>query len=351
MIDVKEYFLKNTGKEERDSNPIILGILGDDLSILKQKHSVPDIKNSYRKLSMKYHPDKHINQEIGEQKKNAELFEKIHEIYSSLSEPGKFTQLPYAINSSFYQPLNDYEHERALESYWIYTFGEIFKCFREKDEEIYFSETFYDDLLKWHKIKNPAAVKEYIAKETEKKINEDLGLVEFTLDYGFFDDNVSSHIAGTAHRVAIKHLKKATNNFSNTMQKNEWIFVDRDLSIRNSVADIRPSTVVMFTDDNWLFVARYPYNKYMIPKDHALIPISEYPDASGKSLTWVEDNKLPMEEQSAEDIEKEMRFNQLYNIRHIPWVCLSPYSIKILNEYPFAELEENDRKQLSESDD
>ncbi len=346
MIDVKEYFLKNTGKEELNSDPIILSIVGNDLNFVKQKFTDADVKNAYRKLSMKYHPGRHLDQEMEEQKNNATLFEKIHETYSSLSEPGKFTQLPYAINSEFYQPLNDYEHECSLESYWFYTFAEIFKCFREKDEEIYFSETFYEDLSKIHKIKNPIAVKEYIAKKTEKKLNEDLGQVEFTVDYGFYDDDVSSHIAGTAHRVAIKHLKKATNNFS-TIQKNEWIFVDRDLSRRNGVMDILPSTVVMPTDDNWLFVARYPYNKHMIPNGHALIPIYEYPDASGKALVWVEDNKLPTEERSAEDIEKEMRLNHLMNIRHIPWACLSPHSIKTLNEYPFAELEENGIKQLS----
>lgn len=135
MIDVKEYFLKNSSKEELTSNPIILCITGEDLLSVQQKFSAMDIKDSYRKLSMKYHPDRHLDQEMEEQKKNALLFEKIHEIYSSLSEPGKFTQLPYAIDVSYYRPLDEYEHEHSLESYWIYTFAEIFKCFRKKDEE------------------------------------------------------------------------------------------------------------------------------------------------------------------------------------------------------------------------
>lgn len=63
-----------------------------------------EIKKAYRKLSLKYHPDKHTGDTPEEQKKNEELFKEVTEAYDVLSNPEKREQYdnPYSgINSGF----------------------------------------------------------------------------------------------------------------------------------------------------------------------------------------------------------------------------------------------------------
>lgn len=63
-----------------------------------------EIKKAYRKLSLKYHPDRHTSDTPEEQKKNEELFKEVTEAYNVLSNPEKREQYdnPYSgINSGF----------------------------------------------------------------------------------------------------------------------------------------------------------------------------------------------------------------------------------------------------------
>lgn len=51
-----------------------------------------EIKKAYRKLSLKYHPDKHVSDTPEEQKKNEELFKEVANAYDVLSNPEKRQQ-------------------------------------------------------------------------------------------------------------------------------------------------------------------------------------------------------------------------------------------------------------------
>ena len=69
-----------------------------------------EIKKAYRKLSLKYHPDKHTGDTPEEQKKNEELFKDVAHAYDVLSNPEKRAQYdnPYSSNIGyedfFYNP-------------------------------------------------------------------------------------------------------------------------------------------------------------------------------------------------------------------------------------------------------
>ena len=69
-----------------------------------------EIKKAYRKLSLKYHPDKHTGDTPEEQKKNEELFKDVAYAYNVLSNPEKRAQYdnPYSSNEGyedfFYNP-------------------------------------------------------------------------------------------------------------------------------------------------------------------------------------------------------------------------------------------------------
>jgi DnaJ-class molecular chaperone len=67
----------------------ILGVPGDATE--------DDIKNAFRKLAFKYHPDKNP----GNEKQAEEKFKEINEAYSILSDAGKRRQYDYALKSGF----------------------------------------------------------------------------------------------------------------------------------------------------------------------------------------------------------------------------------------------------------
>lgn len=56
---------------------------------LKKGASEKEIKSAYRKLSLKYHPDKQVGKSDDEKKKAEEKFKEINEAYSVLSDPDK----------------------------------------------------------------------------------------------------------------------------------------------------------------------------------------------------------------------------------------------------------------------
>lgn len=64
-----------------------------------------EIKKAYRKLSLKYHPDKHVGDTPEEQKKNEELFKDVAHAYDVLSNPEKKAQYdnPFANNNDIYE--------------------------------------------------------------------------------------------------------------------------------------------------------------------------------------------------------------------------------------------------------
>lgn len=51
--------------------------------------SIPDIKKAYRKLAMKYHPDKQTSKSIEEKKKAEERFKEISQAYDILGDEKK----------------------------------------------------------------------------------------------------------------------------------------------------------------------------------------------------------------------------------------------------------------------
>ena len=69
-----------------------------------------EIKKAYRKLSLKYHPDRHTGDTPEEQKKNEELFKDVAHAYDVLGNPEKRAQYdnPFSINEGyedfFYNP-------------------------------------------------------------------------------------------------------------------------------------------------------------------------------------------------------------------------------------------------------
>ena len=64
-----------------------------------------EIKKAYRKLSLKYHPDKHVGDTPEEQKKNEELFKDVAQAYSVLGDPEKRAQYdnPNPFNDDSYE--------------------------------------------------------------------------------------------------------------------------------------------------------------------------------------------------------------------------------------------------------
>lgn len=71
-------------------------ILGVD-----KKSDDNDIKKAYRKLAMKWHPDKQVNKTEAEKKKAEDKFKRINEAYEILSDPKKRQQYDLMGNGAF----------------------------------------------------------------------------------------------------------------------------------------------------------------------------------------------------------------------------------------------------------
>lgn len=82
-----------------------------------------EIKKSYRKLAMKYHPDRNDGTKEAEEK-----FKKINEAYSILSDPSKKQEYDYSLTNGFGQ--NDFNSQHYnMHDFFSHSFDEIFKNF------------------------------------------------------------------------------------------------------------------------------------------------------------------------------------------------------------------------------
>lgn len=82
--------------------------------------SQDEIKKAFKKLSLKWHPDKFSNKSENEQKEAEEKFKEISEAYETLSDKNKREAYdnPYA-NFGF-NPFGDYSYERVLKGEDVY---------------------------------------------------------------------------------------------------------------------------------------------------------------------------------------------------------------------------------------
>lgn len=72
-----------------------------DILGVKKDASKDDIRRAFKKLSVKYHPDKHINDSEEDKKKAEEKFKEINEAYETLSDDNKRQQYDNPISGGF----------------------------------------------------------------------------------------------------------------------------------------------------------------------------------------------------------------------------------------------------------
>ena len=361
-INVEQYIKDNFKKEKIDDNPILSGMMTNDFSPIRTSYSQKEIKTAYRELSKMFHPNSVniISESKDNQKEYAIIFQKIHSIYQSLEDSNqiKARNIPYAIDNTYYNPKDEDEPDKIIKEYGLDDWAYIFKRHKNNNNFVLGIED-----LKIKEMTNPEEVKDFFDKWQKRELNPNFSHTEFTLEYGFVDDFVSCHTPGPVHTVSLKHLIDATNDFSHDMQENEWIIVDRFLSIGERIiennwnyteskynikkydiknikriAGIEPKTVVMrmeYNDEDIFFICRSPYHKFLLPKDDSLIPINQYPNANGTELIKVNNNRdLP---ETLEGINLQRMLGDASTL-HIPWVCLKTEEIKTIKNYAYQEL-------------
>ena len=72
-----------------------------DILGVKKDASKDDIRRAFKKLSLKYHPDKHINDSEEDKKKAEEKFKEINEAYETLSDDKKRQEYDNPISEGF----------------------------------------------------------------------------------------------------------------------------------------------------------------------------------------------------------------------------------------------------------
>lgn len=90
---------------------------------LKNDATSDDIKKSYRKLAMKYHPDRNSGNKNAEEK-----FKLINEAYITLSDTTKKQEYDYSLKNSFNSNFNSSKNN-SQEDFFANSFDEIFKNF------------------------------------------------------------------------------------------------------------------------------------------------------------------------------------------------------------------------------
>lgn len=370
-IDVVGYLSNKYSQGEISKNPILLGIIEGNLNSISSRFNTGEIHGAYKELSLIFHPDVNQKKDKYEQEKLSRVFQEIHATYLSFEESSSGylkAPTPYSIDVD-YIPF-DYNEEpmRVIKKYNVWDWATV--SWRVKHTE---GERKWD--VKFTKLLHPAEIEEFLYAWEKNKLNPELSMSEYTLEYGFFDNEDSANIPGPPHTVSIKHLLQATNKFSKDFPMNKWIVVDKGLvwylkgqkTAHNRfgvspnreedgmkhkfdeeikvecIAGIKPSTVVMHVDDNF-FVCKAPYHKYMLPYRDILVPTDRYSDATGSSLMMVEDSKLPVDERELDrEVERKMMSCSEF---HIPYVCLKPEDIEIIMQCLTEELPDNNVKFL-----
>lgn len=87
---------------------------------VEQTASAEDIKKSYRKLAMKYHPDRNQGDKTAEEK-----IKIINEAYNTLSDPDKKSQYDYSLNHGF----NKNNNSNNMNDFFAQSFEEMFRNF------------------------------------------------------------------------------------------------------------------------------------------------------------------------------------------------------------------------------
>lgn len=112
MLIIKEIVcLESTNKMRGESYYDILGV--------KEDATQDEIKKAYRKLSLKHHPDKHVNDSDEDKKYHEEQFKKIAEAYDTLSDPDKRAEYdnPGMFGDSFFGGAESFFAEPGKNAY------------------------------------------------------------------------------------------------------------------------------------------------------------------------------------------------------------------------------------------
>lgn len=86
--------------------------------------SAEEIKKSYRKLAMKYHPDRNDGSKGSEEK-----FKKLNEAYITLSDPAKKHDYDFSLKNGFKQNEFNSQQQANMHEFFSQSFEEMFKNF------------------------------------------------------------------------------------------------------------------------------------------------------------------------------------------------------------------------------
>jgi hypothetical protein len=386
--EVADQLLRLFKAEEIRSDPL-LSALADlaDLESVRRKYSLSDIKRSYRGHTLRFHPDRNLDKSKEDQIRYALFFGKLTEIYHSIIDLQLSTSLvtvdttiPYSIRHG-YHPIVDYDDDVMIDrkgvpletSDSLYGMAKIVVFFK------YLSGYSHESIFRRADIvKNREEIERFLQLEAANRLNEELEQFECVLNYGYeYTPLTTEEGIKIPHEVSIKHLEKRKVFDA---PPNEWIVVDREFVIRvgylkgkthkletpsssNSIAvsadiatnrgdivtyhkkysdgqqllvSIEPSTMAMRTDDGWLFVAKNPYHKYLLPRGHFLIPTEKYVDSKGTAIVDPKFFSLPVK--AVDDYFEDILDPTKFGI-YVPWVCLSPEAIETLRNYKIQSLD------------
>ena len=341
-------------QDEISADPILQAVDGD-LEPVRENYSLPEVKSSYRKHSKIFFPDLAKDKDI--QKKHASFFGIIAEAYhnlidlqspESLATPDN--TIPYSIGLG-YNPIEQglaiiAEQIKGIDletSNHQYALAKIVDFVKDTRES--YRNYAYESFLRADIVKNPEEIEKFIRLKAEDKLHEDLEHSEGVLSYGYrYCSSTPEDGISAPYDVSIKHLEQ--RGVFDALP-GEWITVDRDLVFRTgyplkrkstvyeqlfghlqTLTALQPSTMTMRTKDGWLFVAKSPYHRRLLPKEHFLIPIGGYVDSQGTAIVDPEYFILPekVEDRDFEDDSDPTEYV-------MPWICLSPDAIETLRNY------------------
>ena len=113
------------------------------------KHATPDeIKCAYRKLAMKYHPDRNGNKTLEEQKDCEEKFKKINNAYTELTSNNTYSSEEQTSFSSFKDTISSFfesfkDNQDGLFSNVMYDIKNFTEYYKRNSEKKEISQTMY----------------------------------------------------------------------------------------------------------------------------------------------------------------------------------------------------------------